>query len=422
MADLRTEIKDGFDKEQLAFPPPPAMRHEIVQAVVSGRQGNPVDGGRQPNLQWVAVAAAILITVAIVAGLMSVRLAQRQVPAYPSPATLKDYGPPPAGVPLVYVKDPKHPGWLIGFDWTGTPRGTVKLAQTVDPLTAFGQSPDGSAFAYGYNGKNSTIQFLDRLGQPVGGPASPGYQDQMWADDGRQMCTLEWSPPGLNAQWRLGLRLPDAPASRTSVVALDPNIVVSGIIAVSFAGCSARNDEAVIQYSYMGRPSAYWVFRISDGKTLAHLTFATNQEVNFVASPDGTLIAENSAKSTSQIAPAAPSTIIRRVSDMSVIATLDPSVAVLAFNRDSSLALVATTPWAPGIATHLEIIEVRGGAVVWRLDGNAQLSSVLVQPDGRGFGVLLQDPRDSGVHPLVSIVIVHADGTAKTILGPYPHL
>src|SRR3989442_971433 len=112
----------------------------------------------------------------------------------------------------------------------------------------------------------------------------------------------------------------------------------------------------------MGRPSAYWVFRISDGKTLAHLTFATNQKVNFVASPDGTLIAENSAKSTSQIAPAAPSTIIRRVSDMSVIATLDPSVAVLAFNRDSSLALVATTPWAPGIATHLDWGLWGGGA------------------------------------------------------------
>src|SRR5207302_34521 len=83
------------------------------------------------------VAAAILITVAIVAGLMSVRLAQRQVPGRPSPPTsspapLADYGPPPVGVPLIYLAYLHRPGWLVGFDWSGKPRGTVKLAQPPD--------------------------------------------------------------------------------------------------------------------------------------------------------------------------------------------------------------------------------------------------------------------------------------------------
>jgi hypothetical protein len=421
MADLRTEIRAAFDKEQSVFPPPPAMRHEVVDAVAARQKAGSVAGRGQANLQWVAVAAAILITVAIVAGLMSVRLTQRQVPGRPSPATStptpKDYGPPPAGVALLYVVDPNHPGWLIGFDWTGRPRGTVKLAQPVDPLNGFSQSPDGSAFAYGFYGKGANLKFLDRLGQPIGGISqTQGWV--MWADDARHICTLD----GANGQWNLGLLLPGEAAAKTSVVAMDSNNLRSGIFALSFAGCSARNDQAVVAYSYAGRSSEYWVFRISDGKTLAHRTFATDQEVNFVASPDGTLIAENSAKSTGQVAPAAPSTIVRRISDMSSVATLDPSVAVVGFNSDGSLALLATTPWASGLATHLQVIDPRTGAAVWRYDATEQLSSLLVQPGGHDFAVLLQDPRDSTSPPSVDVVIVHGDGTSTQIPGRYINL
>ena len=74
MADLRTEIKEAFNKEQSQFQPPPALRRELVDAVIARQKAGLVDGGRQPNDQWLAVAAAILITVAIVAGLMAVRL------------------------------------------------------------------------------------------------------------------------------------------------------------------------------------------------------------------------------------------------------------------------------------------------------------------------------------------------------------
>src|SRR5438094_920725 len=65
MADLSTEIREAFDKEQSAFPPPPAIRHEVVDALVARQKGGAVGGGGQPNFQWVAVAAAILITVAV---------------------------------------------------------------------------------------------------------------------------------------------------------------------------------------------------------------------------------------------------------------------------------------------------------------------------------------------------------------------
>ena len=421
MADLRTEIREAFDKEQSAFPPPPALRHDAVDAVVARQKGGAVGGGGQPNFQWVAAAAAILITVAIVAGLMSIRLAQQPAPAHPSPPTsspapLADYGPPPVGVPLIYLAYLHRPGWLVGFDWSGKPRGTVKLAQQPDPLTGFSQAPDGSAFAYGFNGKGASTQFLDRLGQPIAGTGSH-YQDQMWADDSRHICTLDG---GL--QWNLGILLPGESAPTTHVVAMDSNNLRSGLIAVSFAGCSARNDQAVIQYSYMQRPSEYWIFRISNGKLLAHRTFPADQLVNFVASPDGALIAENSAKSSGQIAPAAPSTIIRRVSDMSVVPTLDPTIGVLGFNGDHSMALVATTPWAPGLATQLAVIDVHSGAEKWRSDGTEELTAFLAQPDGKDFAIQLQSPSDTAQQVSVDLVIVHSDGTSTRIPGRYINL
>src|SRR5579864_3074795 len=39
-----------------------------------------------------------------------------------------DYGPPPAGVPLIYAADPTDQQWITAFDWQGKPRGTIKLA------------------------------------------------------------------------------------------------------------------------------------------------------------------------------------------------------------------------------------------------------------------------------------------------------
>src|SRR6266849_5310097 len=74
MIDLRTEIREAFDQEQSPFPPPPSLRHEVVRAVLADQRAASFDRERQPKYQWLAVAAAILITVAIVVGLMSVRL------------------------------------------------------------------------------------------------------------------------------------------------------------------------------------------------------------------------------------------------------------------------------------------------------------------------------------------------------------
>jgi hypothetical protein len=165
-----------------------------------------------------------------------------------------------------------------------------------------------------------------------------------------------------------------------------------------------------------------WVVRMSDGKVLAHHTYAANQLANIVASGDGALIAENSAKSVGQIAPAAPSTIIRRASDMSVVLTLDASIGVLGFNSDNSAALVYTTPWAAQVQTHMALIEVQTGKVLWRYEGSQELAGFLAQPNGKGFAVMLKGTADSGMHPSVSVVMVRGDGSAIAIPGSYVRL
>lgn len=334
----------------------------------------------------------------------------------PKPTLVADHGPPPAGVNLVYVQDPNHSGWLIGFDWTGRPRGTVKLAQPIDPLGSMTQAPDGSAFAYAPGAKGGYQLFLDRLGSPIPVPGAPAvrFEDQMWADDSRHVCTLD---SGL--QWNIGLIVPGAASFPRHAVAIDPSIVRSGIIAVTFVACSARNDEAVLQYSSFGRPTEFWVVRISDGKILAQRSYPAEQLVNVVASEDGALVATNSGASTGQTAPAAASTIIGRASDLSVVATLEPSVGVLGFNSDDSLALVATTPWASGVATHLALIDVHTGTAIWGYNGGEEFSTFIAQPDGRDLALLLQTPNDSSLHPSVGVVIVRANGTASQIPGRY---
>ena len=407
MDEMRSEIRAAFDREQAVHPPAPGLRRNVVASVVAQPR-------REPNLQWIAVAVAALLGILVVAGLMSTRFAHRtSVPvpaATPKSLPVADYGPPPAGVPLVYVPDPNHASWLIGFDWTGKPRGTVKPARPFDPNRKLIQAPDGSAFLYAAF-KGGVEQFFDRLGNPMKDQGSAHYQDQMWAEDSRHLCTLDSE----SRQWRVGLRLAGAAPTSTRVVALDPTIAQSGILAVSFAACSVRNDRAILTYSYSGRASQFWIVRISDGTILAHRTYPADQLANITASIDATWIAENSGKSSGQVAPAAPSTVIRRVSDMAVIATLDPTIGVLGFNSNDSLALVTTTPWASGITTSLALINLQSGAVLWRSDGTEEFAGFRAQPDGTDMAVMLKGPEVTGVDPPLNLVIVRSDGGATSI-------
>jgi hypothetical protein len=305
-----------------------------------------------------------------------------------------DFGPPPTGVPLLWVNDPSHPGWLIGFDWTGKPRGTVKLPQQVGQFDRLSQAPDGSAFGYEPNGKGGFHLFFDPLGNPIGSAGSSiFYQSEMWADDSRHLCSLD----GSGGHWSLGLAAPGAAPNPVNEIALDPlSLARSGIIAFSFAACSARNDRAVIPYSYPGRPTAYSVVRISDGAVLQQRTYPAGQVENVIASMDGTLIAENSG-----------ATLIRRASDLSLTNSLDPTLRVLAFSGDNSSVLVSTAPLGAKLPANQEVLDLQTGRVIWRGEGTSALSSFAVQPGGNAFALALT----TDGNPPGTILMIYGDGS-----------
>ncbi len=409
MEELRPEIRAAFEKEQTAHPPIAALRRNVVQAVTAQPR-------RAPNLQWLAVAAAIILGILVVAGLMSTRFAHRaSVPANPKASPVADYGPPPAGVPLLYVHDPNNQSWLIGYDWSGQPRGTVKL----DPaLVGIGMARDGQSFSVGSGAKGGTGELLDRLGQPIpGSGAVPGKAGPIWADDNRHMCGVSLDLQTLD--WTFITLLPGEAVKSGSVIAHEP--IAGGQTGIRLASCSFRNDQAILVRTTVSWPAELWVVRISDGRIVLHNTYSGGAvRANVVASRDGVLVAENSSQSTGQQGPSTPSTAIRRLSDMSVVATLDPSMAVLAFSGNDSLVLVTTASWVGGQPIHLAVIDLRSGQALWRYDGPETLGSFLAEPDGTGFAIALKVlPLHVPDDPKSDVLIVHSDGTTTQIPGRY---
>jgi hypothetical protein len=419
MDELRPEIRAAFEKEQIAHPPAAALRRNVIQAV------NAQPAARQ-NLQWVAVAAAVILAILVVAGLMSTRFAHQATAPAATPRA--DYGLPPAGVNLLYVHDPSHPTWLIGYDWQGHPRATVKLdpskstiSANVSPFDGVRMAPDGKSFAaYADGGATSVI--LDRFGQPV--PVSgaissvpnfiPTYQ---WADDNVHICGLSYDTQ--TYEWAL-LTLAPGETVKSVPLAIDSQgtFARSGPTGfVVLTACSVHDNRALITFYTDTSVSDMWVVRISDGGILAHHVYPPGLVGNVVASSDLTLIAEDPV--LGQLAPTEPNTIIRRLSDMSVVAKLDPSLTVLGFNSDDSLAVVATTPWTvPGAPTAMAVIDLRSGQALWRYSGPSVLGGVVRQPGGRDFAFFVWKagvPQD----PLTDVFIVHADGTETKLPGRY---
>ena len=399
MNDIRSEIRAAFEKEQAAHPPAANLRPSVVSALV-----------QKPrvvrNYEWLAVAAAILIAVLIVGGLVTMRLAHHAIApvggptASPTASPVGDYGPPPAGVPLLYVHDRQHAAWLIGFDWSGKPQATVKLDQPADVTMA----PDGQSFAIGLLAKGGNWQFLDRLGHPIGTPSTlPGAYSTLWADDYQHVCSMTFDQKTLD--YTLWMALSGQPVKRVTVVAHDLNVGQTGVLV---AACSIKNDRAIAVRFTGANPSEMWVLKLSDGSVVSHSTYASGAVANVIASADAVFVAENSGTSAGQVTPGAASTIIRRVSDGSVVASMDPTVAVVAFSGDDSLTLVATVPWV-GPLTHLAIRELTGQQV-WADDGLTTWGGHVVRPGGREFALAKTSPTATGPLP-TTILIVHGDGT-----------
>jgi hypothetical protein len=295
-------------------------------------------------------------------------------------------------VQLVYVHDPNNPSWLIGYDWSGKPRGTVKLPADIaqDP-SGVKMAPDGSGFEVGGTYKGGTGVFLDRLGHPVA--TETGTADlvgAMWADDNQHQCVLTLDSTYV---WRLATELPGQPLRPVGVIARDKGIGQSGI---SLAACSIHNDVAIAVRTTIAWPSELWVIRLSDGTVLAHHSYPASARLStVVASPDGIYVAESSAKGRNFDSPdvtqGATSTVIRRVSDWQVVRSLDSSVQVLSFSGDGLLLLIET-PSAIGPGQyHYSALDWRLNQMTGSYDGQWALYSFTAQPGGPGFALALGD-------------------------------
>jgi hypothetical protein len=407
MEKMRAEIRAAFEKEQAAHPPIMALRRNVVEAVIDQPR-------RETNYQWLAVAAALLLGILVVMGLMSTRLVRPTIAPVTHKIPVGDLGPPPAGVPLVYIHDPNHPGWLIGIDWNGKARGTVKFDKS---LTYLRMAPDGSMFGGDSQrqGKGGITEYYDRLGNPIASPSSTSalliQPSQMWADDNRHLCGVSYSP---TFAWTFVTQLPGEATRTVGVVSQEQGI---GQTSVSLASCSFRNDQAILVRIAVASPTDMWVIRISDGKVIRHVTFPSLNLATIIASRDSAFFAENPSKSTEQQGPSMTATV-RRVSDLSAVATLKPEQGVLAFSADDSLALVTTSPWVDGVPTHFAVIDVKSGKVRWTYEGQEVLGSFLGQPDGNGFVIALKGS-GQGQDPARDLLIVRGDGTETKIPDRY---
>ena len=411
MDELRPEIRAAFEKEQAGLAPSAALRRNLVEAVAA--QPRP---GR--NFQWVAVAAAVLLAILVVAGLMSTRLLARHANvnspfasgAREATPVAGDYGPPPTGVNLLYVHDPDHASWLIAYDWSGQPRGTVKLSQ---PMPGMQMAPDGQAFLSAPPAKGGTVQFFDRLGQSISTPGTVRYTGGIWADDNRHLCSVVQDPNTL--VYTLVTQQAGEAARPVADVAQDSNLGQTG---VSIAACSFVHDQAILVRTTVASPSELWVISLSTGKVLSHHTYLAGQLVSVVASSDGQYVAESSSRNSGSLAMnSADSTVYRRVSDWTVVWTRPATEAVLAFSGDDSLALVSTAPLVSGQASSLATIDLRTGNLIWHDQGTATFGWFLARSGGTDFALWYRT--GGGQNLTGDILIVHADGSVSKLPRPY---
>lgn len=402
MDDLRHEVQAALEKRYAADPLDAALRRDVVQAIATHRR-------TEINLQWLAVVAAGVLAVAVVSGLMSTRLLQRATVSASPKASVADYGPPPAGIPLLYVHDPNHASWLVGYDWSGKARGTVKPPEYLASSTVIGMSPDGQEFVAAE--PNGSRFLLDRLGNPL-----PGAPAGFWADDNQHQCVVAVNLT--TYVWTLYTQQAGTSLEAVGDITHDPNASQTKI---DIAACSFSSDKAILVGMKATSVADIWVVRLSDGRVLAHHTYPELLLANVVASADAAYIAENPFDTVAQGAVQGHGvTAIRRVSDWVQVGTLS-SLAVRAFSGDDSLVL-STSSQGTGHSTLVNLVDWKTGTELWQHEAPYGVQGIVAEPSGGDFAVALgtgkAGPTCAFCSPSADIVIAHRDGSTITLSGP----
>ncbi|HEY8678988.1 MAG TPA: hypothetical protein VIN39_10195 [Candidatus Dormibacteraeota bacterium] len=311
-------------------------------------------------------------------------------------------GAPPDGVPVVWYSTsspwqpslPGVPNRLVALDWTGTMVGTI-YGNYVGV-----QSPDGSWLS-----SRQGTGVMDRRGQPVSGRSLDGA---VWSDVSNRYCDIGGSSPTAGTNSQAWLETGVVGGATRRVAALGSTL---GQTVFSVTACSALNDRAVLGEQVMGGFLDVRVIGLSTGRTLYRHAYPANQPQMLVGSRDGQYLAE-----TANIFGGPSTTVIRRLSDGTIVARLDDQ-RLVGFSWDGSLAVVAPF-WGKQGPGGVQLLDWRTGAIRWRLAGGpttiGQPVFALAQPNGPAFVVGLGSPSGGGDSD--GLLLVHPDGRAETIV------
>jgi hypothetical protein len=301
-----------------------------------------------------ALGSAILVAAAASVLVFSPSVPHPQ--ALPSVQSLRDYGPVPTGVQLLYGANSSNPLWLTAFDWQANPRGTLKLPA---PLSH----------------------------ELVPQPHCFVLEDQQTFDE-----VLYTEVPGQSRR-------------RVGVFANEGSLGQAGVEAVE---CNFGRNFAIAVRTAVGRPTDAWVIRLSDAARLAHWSYET--VLGVIPSTDGSLVAENGANGSV--------TRIRSVPDGAVLATLPATDQVLGFSDDDRFAVIGPVVSVAPVRVidwHVagEVWHYGGAGWVMRVAVNPGAGdlALAIGTDDQYYS-LTQDAT-------YSMVIVHPDGSTSEIPGKY---
>ena len=447
MGDPRDVFRAGLEGEWGEQKERPGLEARVSQRLRGTAQRRRPRGERV--LGFSAVALAVVLLAALGANTLGLLATRRHTPPVlakpitqptaepavsPSAPAVTDYGPPPLGVPLFYYVDPAMRSWMVAVDWSGKPRGTVKLGQPVEDSSGFGGglltvAPDGSRIIAGG-------QVLDPRGTVVSGIATDAKQSYLWADDSRHLCymTPSSSPGATGLPQTLMTFVPGGPARATARVGVAYNQASANPLA-----CSITSDRALVEQAYNGMASESWLVKLSTGTVLHHQAYAsytTGSSVGLVSTRDGAFIAANTTvfNTTPGGSASAGPSVIRSGLTGSLLATMPAGFQVYGFSSDGNLAVLQGGQAAGSATPKVEVMNWRTGRVVWNLDatrapdsGGSRLDLVEVQPAPGGQDVALAFARlapcatapgancGSTYDYLRDIIVVHGDGTSREV-------
>jgi hypothetical protein len=278
--------------------------------------------------------------------------------ASPSSQGPHDYGPVPAGLPVLYGAAASNRQWLTAFDWQGNARGTLKLAAPLSHELI----PEAHCFVLEDLQTFDEVLYVDVPGQPLN--------------------------------------------RRVGVIVNEGSVGQSGVSAVE---CNfQRNFAIAVRTSVSGTTDA-WAIRLSDAAKLGHWTY--DATLGIVPSTDGLLVAENGANGGV--------TRIRSIPDGAVMSALPAIDAVVAFSDDDRYIVVAPVVSVAPIRvmdwrTKAEVWHYgfpTGRAMKVAVNAGTGDLAIAIGTDEQYYSVI-QDYA-------YAMVIVHPDGTAEEIAGKY---